>query len=150
MKHLFKFALVGFVLILGCNTEDDSPNMLSVLGEWELAEVGFQWQADPDDFELPIDRYQFNQNNTFSRTTESDSGVKNASGTYVIEPATDEDVNALFYITLDYEQGEEMIGNCEGGGYEEGKEYLFINSEKRLRNTWDQCDGPSYIYDKNE
>ena len=150
MKYLFTIALMGCILLIGCNNEDNLPTLFSSIeGEWELAEVRFQWEPDLDDLVLPLDGYKFNPDNTFSRTREFDVEVTQfGKGTYVIEPAHEEDVNALYYVTLNYERGEEMIGNCEGGGYEEGKEYLFISSEKRLRNTWGECDGPTYVYNK--
>lgn len=96
MKHLFTLALMGCMFLIGCNNDENLPNEFSILGEWELAEVHPQWPGQEDWIPNP-DYYQFNQDNTFSRTRVYDAEVTQyGNGTYVIEPPNDDDVNVLF------------------------------------------------------
>ena len=97
MKQLFSLILLGCILLVGCNNDDNLPTEFSIVGTWELAEVGYQFSVDPGEITIPLDWYQFNADSTFTRTREYDAEwTQYGNGTYVIKPPHDDDVNVLF------------------------------------------------------
>jgi hypothetical protein len=144
MKRIFLPFLALTFLLVGCG-DDQAPD-LSEFGQWELVIAQGSWPVDGTlNYDPGFEEYySFNANGTFSRTRMQGENVTSASGVYErIEATHEHDKKFIrFYLQLNYESGEELIGSCVGGGVEG----LYLHKEGHIQNTWGACDGPTYIY----
>ena len=134
-----------FMLILTCIScsGDDTKPPTTYYGKWQLIEISGSsvnsltigsemiWQES----------YNFETNGKFIKIRIQDDITTTESGTFLISKISNET-----HFELTYSKSSALIGNCDGNL----KEYLFINSNNLLSNTWQNCDGPVLVYQKKD
>jgi hypothetical protein len=152
MKFAILISLL-FPLLLSCSTETgkvESP--LSVTGEWVLVEmagslVGSTTSGEEMHWQ---EKYLLNPDGTFIKTRDTGEEVIKTKGTYITDDTTTDvqnDPQLELAVEFIYEEGNEIIGTCMPSSL---KEYLFIYKDNKMRSTWNACDGPSLIYEKED
>jgi hypothetical protein len=144
MKNLLLALLLLFALT-ACSEKND-PDKL-IVGEWELVSSVNPWTGEKIEGEDLYYRqtYQFRRDGKFTKTQQNEDGNFQASGTYStdkLEPTPDSDIR--FYLNLTFTDGDQIAGSCYG--YE--KELMVYRVNKQLRNTWAECDGHIFTYDR--
>ncbi|MEL4308547.1 hypothetical protein [Joostella sp. CR20] len=139
------FLLFG---LLSCSSDDDNTvennaPTTTIYGIWNLIEMqgstpnstttgdAMEWQES----------YVFNTNNTFTKTRfdKNTEETTEASGTFEWV----ENENQLQF-KLTYTDESIIVGSCTGTS----EENLIINDSYQLKNTWNECDGPTLTYQR--
>lgn len=136
------------------NDMTSTPNITASMGytgTWELVKMtgslvgqestgnDMQWQ----------ETYIFNKDKTFVKTRVHGDSTTLASGTYqlkAIEEVGDRETR-LMNIELFHNIENTIIGDCSSN---KTKESLFFSTDHKLKNTWNQCDGPGLEYIKSK
>lgn len=86
MKNFKLLSLFALLLLLGCNSDDDNRNDVTLSGEWKLIEVNGTIAGIRHEFEPGIIKWNFNiSNNTFTVINNNTDEAKQdvfESGTY--------------------------------------------------------------------
>ncbi|MEX2591126.1 MAG: hypothetical protein WD426_00030 [Anditalea sp.] len=150
MQKLFVLPVFFILLVISSCKEDEIQPDLAVQGEWILVKSEGSMTGkvlEGEELEWK-ETYDFNDDNTFIKTRETDDGSFQASGEFsLIEAEISDSSKARAYLTLTFQSGEEIIiGTCNGTGK---IEELIITHQGELINTWGYCDGAILYYEKN-
>lgn len=138
-------------LLLSCSTEMgkvESPQ--SVTGEWVLVEmsnslVGSTTTGEEMHWQ---EKYLLKPDGTFLKTRQTEDEVLKAEGTYVIDDNSDDvknDPQLELAVQFIFEENNDILGSCMPASL---KEYMFIYKDQKMRSTWNACDGPSLVYER--
>ncbi|WPR70582.1 hypothetical protein SLW70_11630 [Flavobacterium sp. NG2] len=143
MKRLL--LLFGFVLLMtscSCSRDSDDEAIEDYyLGSWELVQMTGSFHGSEttgQDMEWQ-ERYQFNKNGSFTKRRTTNSGTKEAQGTYYIRKLADE-----VTLMLRYPEDNDIVASC----ISQHEEVLYFTDDKSLSGSWSACDGPGLLYKK--
>ena len=137
---LFFLILIGF---LSACTKDNDPTPETEGEQWQLVKMWGQIpnsETTGEDMEWQ-ESYFLLDNGEFLKSRTQNGVEKEARG-----KASFEELSDGMYLVLEYEENNDLIGNCFGDLREE----LFLESEDKLISTWQACDGPGLEYEKVE
>lgn len=152
MKNaFFLFPLIS--LLLSCSTETGKvDSLLSVTGEWVLVEmsgslVGSTTSGEEMHWQ---EKYLLNPDGTFIKTREIGDEIIKAEGTYITDNNTTDvqnDPQLEIAVEFIFEENNEIIGSCRPASL---KEYMFIYRDQKMKSTWNACDGPPLLYEREK
>lgn len=143
MKRIVLLFILISTLVSCSNDEALATGDVDYYGKWELTKMssaftpaisfsdGLEWEES----------YDFNIDGTFTKTRLRDNKSITVSGTYSITTTQKE-----IQFELVYEKDNDIIGSCSS----DPKEVLYINSSKKMYSTWQNCDGPELVYEKEK
>ncbi|MFD1605196.1 hypothetical protein ACFSJW_01235 [Flavobacterium artemisiae] len=143
MKRIVTLFILVLTLVSCSNDEAIATGDVDYFGNWKLTKMssaftpaisfssGLEWEES----------YDFNENGTFTKTRLRDNKSITVSGTYSITITQKE-----IQFELVYEKDNDIIGSCSS----DPKEILYINSSKKMYSTWQNCDGPELVYEKEK
>ncbi|MBE8724605.1 hypothetical protein [Flavobacterium hungaricum] len=143
MKRIVSLFILFLTLVSCSSDEAIATGDVDFFGNWNLTKMssaftpaisfsdGLEWEES----------YDFNENGTFTKTRLRDNKSITVSGTYKVTTTQNE-----VQFELTYEKDNDIIGTCS----KDSKEILYINSSRKLYSTWQNCDGPELVYEKEK
>ena len=140
----FIHLIILLLICTSCSNDDQATTIdleEELSGKWVLIQMGgstpdsettgtaMEWQ----------EYYTLDLDGTFIKSREREGHLIKVTGTYII---IESEENTFIEFTFDFDN--EIIGSCISNL----KENLYLSSENKLVSTWEQCDGPSLIYNK--
>ncbi|UUF13159.1 MULTISPECIES: hypothetical protein [Flavobacterium] len=141
-----KFASIFILMlsIVSCSSDNaDSRSSFTYYGKWKLTRSTGSFVEAIYIIGKPqyLEYYDFKKDNTFIKTRTKDGVTTTASGTFSIT-----EIQNQKHFILTYTSTSDIIESCTGNLSEE----LFINEAQELISTWQNCDGPTLVYEKTK
>lgn len=137
--------LVLLISFTSCLDKNDPNTFLA--GTWKLRSIESAWTGNVSEGSdmFYTQTYRFNYDGTFVKTQNSEDGNFEATGTYTTTPPQElSSADVRFYLDLVYSDGAPIAGDCYGLD----QEHLVVKNNKRIRNTWGECDCSILTYEK--
>lgn len=140
MKNLL-FIAIALITLSACTTDQDELSVNQYTEKWELFNfISNQPNQLTNTISLDYQEYYYlSDDSTFFKRRVSNTTTKNMSGIYNFMS-----VNDHKYIVFKYDESNNFIGNCSNNL----NEVLLYIDDNKIRNTWENCEGPTLEYRK--
>lgn len=135
MKKTILLAIIGLNLI-ACSTDDNVANTEET---YELRRITENNTTINVDQTILQDRITITSDSLFYRVYQSGSQQQHLKGHYALMRHNNNE-----YLVLKYESPSSQIGNCSGNQ----NEVFMFTTDSEIKNTWDECGGPTLEYKK--
>lgn len=137
MKKTILLAIIGLNLI-ACSTDDNVANTNET---YELRRITENNTTINVDQTILQDKITITNDSLFYRVRRAGTEQQHLQGHYSLMRHNDNS-----YLILKYDTPNSQIGNCSGNQ----NEVFMFTSESDIKNTWDECGGPSLEYQRTE
>lgn len=149
MKNLIVL-IASIAILFSCSTKDEIEEVNEFDSskypqKWELVRMTGQFaDSELTGANMPWQEfYLLESDSTFLRWRENDGKKSEEIGTFSFKESQ---FNELM-MTLKYDRPNDLVGSCYGS---KTKEVLWIKSNDKMQNTWNECDGPGLEYKRAE
>lgn len=137
MKKVLLLAILGFNL-MSCSTDDSIENTQETYELYRITENSNTIDINLNTNSLQ-DKITIFNDSLFHRVHYSEQEQQYLKGKYSLMTH-----NNKSYLVLKYDSPSSQIGNCSGNQ----NEVFMFTSDSEIKNTWDECGGPTLEYRK--